>query len=174
MTISSEPTQHPGEEVTYCARHPQVETALRCSRCEKLICPRCLVQTPVGARCKDCGIAGKSPLYQLSPVLYLRMVALVILGGGLVGVGWAFIAPGRLFLGFFSLAIAAGVGWLLAKGIERAANYKRGTTVQVFAIAGIIVAFIVRSALVYDGVLVDGYALVAVGVASFVAWQNLK
>ena len=33
-----------------CATHPEVETGLSCGRCETLICPRCLVQTPVGTR----------------------------------------------------------------------------------------------------------------------------
>lgn len=40
--------------VTYCARHPQVETLLRCGRCEAPICPRCMVHSGVGIRCPDC------------------------------------------------------------------------------------------------------------------------
>jgi len=39
---------------TACARHQDVQTFLRCSRCDVPICPRCLVQTPVGARCPEC------------------------------------------------------------------------------------------------------------------------
>ena len=45
-----------------CARHPSVETTLRCGRCETPICPRCLVHTPVGARCPDCGQSGPDPI----------------------------------------------------------------------------------------------------------------
>src|SRR5947207_8198116 len=37
-----------------CARHPNVETVLRCGRCETPICPKCLISTPVGARCPTC------------------------------------------------------------------------------------------------------------------------
>lgn len=40
--------------VTYCARHPQVETMLRCGRCDTPICPRCMVHSGVGIRCPDC------------------------------------------------------------------------------------------------------------------------
>lgn len=40
--------------VTYCARHQQVETMLRCGRCETPICPRCMVHSGVGIRCPDC------------------------------------------------------------------------------------------------------------------------
>ena len=39
---------------TYCANHPNVETSLRCNRCEKYICPKCAVKAPVGYRCKEC------------------------------------------------------------------------------------------------------------------------
>ncbi|MBN9389452.1 MAG: hypothetical protein J0I20_15595 [Chloroflexi bacterium] len=40
--------------VTYCARHPNVETLLRCGRCNTPICPRCMVHSGVGIRCPDC------------------------------------------------------------------------------------------------------------------------
>ncbi len=33
-----------------CATHPEVDTNLRCGKCGKPICLRCLVQTPVGDR----------------------------------------------------------------------------------------------------------------------------
>jgi len=39
---------------TYCYRHPDVETGLRCNRCGKPICPKCARRTPVGFRCPDC------------------------------------------------------------------------------------------------------------------------
>ena len=39
---------------TYCARHPSVETMLRCGRCDTPICPRCMVHSGVGIRCPDC------------------------------------------------------------------------------------------------------------------------
>ena len=41
-------------EILYCANHPNVETTLRCNRCEKPICARCAVLTPTGYRCKEC------------------------------------------------------------------------------------------------------------------------
>lgn len=43
-----------GTGLTFCYRHPQTETGLRCNRCNKPICPRCAVRTPVGFRCPDC------------------------------------------------------------------------------------------------------------------------
>jgi len=38
----------------FCYRHPDVETGLRCNRCNKPICPTCAQRTPVGFRCPDC------------------------------------------------------------------------------------------------------------------------
>lgn len=116
----------------------------------------------------------KNPIYTLSPDRYARASAVALLGGGLVGVLWAFLSPGQIFPGLFSLAIAAGVGWLMAKGVERAVGYRRGTTVQGFAVAGCIIAFVARSALIYDGLSIDIYGLIALAVACFVAIQNLR
>src|SRR5262245_41825997 len=59
------PTRLSGAAVVQCARHPEVETALRCSRCDTPICPRCLIQTPVGARCRDCARLARSPVYTM-------------------------------------------------------------------------------------------------------------
>ncbi len=46
--------QRSAVEILYCYRHPQVETTLRCNRCNKPICPKCAQRTPVGFRCPDC------------------------------------------------------------------------------------------------------------------------
>ena len=37
-----------------CYRHPDRSTSLRCSRCDRPICPFCSHDSPVGQRCPDC------------------------------------------------------------------------------------------------------------------------
>ncbi|HEY8728694.1 MAG TPA: rhomboid family intramembrane serine protease [Acidothermaceae bacterium] len=37
-----------------CYRHPNRPTALSCVRCERPICPDCMVEAPVGFQCRDC------------------------------------------------------------------------------------------------------------------------
>lgn len=37
-----------------CYRHPGVEAAVRCRRCERPICPDCMVEAPVGFQCPEC------------------------------------------------------------------------------------------------------------------------
>ena len=38
----------------YCYRHPDRETLLSCSQCERPICTSCMVPAPVGIRCPEC------------------------------------------------------------------------------------------------------------------------
>ncbi|MGV9389362.1 rhomboid family intramembrane serine protease [Streptomyces olivaceus] len=49
-----------------CYRHPDRETGIRCTRCERPICPDCMVNASVGFHCPDCaagrtGGSGPSP-----------------------------------------------------------------------------------------------------------------
>jgi membrane associated rhomboid family serine protease len=37
-----------------CYRHPGRETNVRCSNCDRPICPDCMTSTPVGMRCPEC------------------------------------------------------------------------------------------------------------------------
>ena len=61
-----------GRAIVKCATHPNVETELACGRCGKPICPRCLVYTPVGARCRDCAQLRRLPTYQVPASYILR------------------------------------------------------------------------------------------------------
>lgn len=37
-----------------CYRHPDRETGVRCTRCDRPICPQCMVSASVGFQCPDC------------------------------------------------------------------------------------------------------------------------
>ncbi|MFG2677981.1 rhomboid family intramembrane serine protease [Streptomyces sp. NPDC048392] len=39
---------------TTCYRHPAVECHVRCTRCERYICPDCMREAPVGHQCPEC------------------------------------------------------------------------------------------------------------------------
>jgi hypothetical protein len=47
-------TGEPSTDITFCARHPKVETGLRCVKCNTPICSRCMVYSSAGLRCPNC------------------------------------------------------------------------------------------------------------------------
>ena len=54
MNQSPAPEPAPGVGVPVCYRHPDRETYIRCQRCERSICPDCMLDAAVGFQCPDC------------------------------------------------------------------------------------------------------------------------
>ncbi|WP_328439670.1 rhomboid family intramembrane serine protease [Streptomyces sp. NBC_00444] len=46
--------QGPAQSAPVCYRHPDRETGVRCTRCERPICPECMVSASVGFQCPNC------------------------------------------------------------------------------------------------------------------------
>ncbi len=119
----------------YCANHPNVETYLRCGRCDKPICARCRVHTPVGYRCFDCANLQSLPTYAISTDYYLKAAA----------AGFVIAAAAGTLMGLFPAfefwaALLMGIG--VPEGVAIAANQKRGQGLQMVAIAAIAFGFI--------------------------------
>jgi hypothetical protein len=126
-----------------CKRHPSVETNLSCNKCGDPICPRCMVQTPVGARCPVCANLKRVPTYQLGGKYYLRgalAAAGMALAGGFL---WWLIRMFVPFSGFFNFIIAGALGYGIGEGISLATNRKAGGPLAVMGGLAVAVAFFI-------------------------------
>jgi hypothetical protein len=160
-----------------CATHPSVETGLTCNRCAIPICPRCMVQTPVGARCRSCARLRRPPMYQVSAGSVARAVGAALVLGAVIGAVWGVLFPHGFGFGIFDLFIAAiigsPVGYLFADVLDRATNRKRGPVMQGIAVGGLVFAWIAHG--VVGGALQgDLFGLVLVAVACMSAIGRLR
>ncbi|MER3397852.1 MAG: hypothetical protein C4315_07855 [Chloroflexota bacterium] len=125
-----------------CATHPEVETYLRCGRCGRPICPRCLVQTPVGARCRDCARPQRLPTFELGAPGYLKLVPVGLGAVILAGVAWAVVLPLSLRLGLLGILAGAAIGYLVGEAVTLAFNRKRATLLAVTAGLSVVLGFL--------------------------------
>lgn len=135
-----------GDMVMTCANHPGVETLLRCNRCDKPICMKCAVQTPVGYRCRECVHEQQSSYFNA-----VGTDNIVAFGVGMVVSAIAAPFIGLLIggFGFWGLIIAfvagSGAGSALAQIIRRSVGRRRGRYLPVFALFGIILGVLLGS-----------------------------
>jgi hypothetical protein len=103
---------------TYCANHPDRETGLRCKRCNKPICDKCAVLTPVGYVCKEClnsqqKVFDNANWYDF-PLAIGIAALLSYLGSLAAGV-----------MGFFTFFIAPVVGMIIAEAVRWVVRRRR-------------------------------------------------
>ncbi|MBT4126142.1 MAG: hypothetical protein HOJ22_05815 [Chloroflexi bacterium] len=169
-----------------CVRHPDTASNLGCSRCGDLICPQCMVQSPVGARCPDCASIGQAPIFRSTPAELSRVILLSIIGAIGFGVAYAIIVwvLWVLPLGFMignvaaSFVIALG-GSPVGDYVRRAGKYKLDARLRIVAamtMFGIwVVGFTVASMLgVWNGVFLNIVAYIGLGVGMYVAMNRVR
>jgi len=159
-----------------CANHPNVETNLRCGKCDKPICPKCMVQTPVGARCRNCAGLDKLPTFRVSTRYYLRATGTAVGMAFACGAVWGLIAW-LVPMFFLNLLLAAAAGYAIGEVTSLSVNRKRGTGLAV--LGGIAVASSYAVTYLFPGVLPFGifsvvYNIIAVGLGIFIAVTRLR
>ena len=126
-----------------CVCGSEQETALKCNKCGKPICPRCLVQTPVGARCPECARFFKLPTYSVSSGYYLRAGVVATILAVVTGIIWGIVAM-RIPVFNLNLLLAPAVGYILGEAVSRAVNRKRSTGLALIASAGVIISYLIN------------------------------
>ena len=112
--------------LTYCYRHPDIQTGLRCNRCNKPICPKCAKRTPVGFRCPDCIREQEEKFYSGGNFDYAVAVFIALPLSLIVAALFTFILGG---LGFFiillSLIAAPAAAGFIAEAVRWGVGKRR-------------------------------------------------
>jgi hypothetical protein len=112
---------------TFCAVHTDIETTLRCNKCGRYMCSKCVVRTPVGYRCKQCVHQQQDVFYTAVQRDYIvaAVVSLVL------SVPAAYILM-RLGL-FLIIFLAIPAGGLIGEAVHRAIGRRRGRHIWIAA-----------------------------------------
>lgn len=163
-------------DIVYCARHPQVETVITCGRCDTPICPRCLVQTPVGARCPVCANVRRIPTVDVKPIFIVRGLAAAVVTGVAVGLAWGFLLGEIRFSLILLVAVALAAGYAVGEAVSRATNRKRSPVLEGCAVVGVVIAYLVHNVVLGVGPLPQGdtFGYVATGLAAIFAAGRVR
>ena len=158
-----------GQEVApHCYWHPEVETSLFCSRCEKHICTQCMVQAPVGIRCRDCGKASRMPTYDVRPAYYARAISVGLAASVGGGVLWAVFNWLLGAIPFLPSLAAIGIGYAVGELISLSVNRKRGSGLAWIAGGSVAGAFLISWLILPFSFGIFGLLLIGLGVYSAV------
>lgn len=134
MSLATETTQ----AKTFCVNHPETETYLRCNKCGKPVCMKCVQRTPVGYRCNDCLGMQRAGYYNATPFDY-PIAAIIALVLGIV----AAFAMRLVNFGFFGIIIAIFVGpiagGIISEIIRRVISKRRGRYTALVACVALVV-----------------------------------
>lgn len=143
-----------------CVNHPNVETTLRCNRCEKPICTKCAVLTPTGYRCKEC-VRGQQKIFDTTnwydyPLAFSVVVVLAYIGSRII--------PS---LGFFSIFLAPVAGVIIAEAARFVVRRRRSQRLSQVVVAATIIGCLPLLLLVGLSVLAAPGALLSL------VWQGV-
>jgi len=127
-------------ETLYCANHPTVATSLRCNKCNKPICHKCAVLTPVGYRCREC-VRGQQQVFET--VVWYDYIVAGVLAAVLGGLAGALLTR----LGWFTIFLAPVAGGAIAEIVRLAVRRRRGRNLYLVAagayVAGCLPLFVI-------------------------------
>jgi len=102
----------------FCPFHPDVETYLRCKRCDRPICSKCAIPTPTGYICPECESQQQKTFDTALPIDYILAVIITLVLSGIGSV----IAQS---LGFFTILLAPAAGVIIAEIVRAVIRRRR-------------------------------------------------
>jgi hypothetical protein len=145
-----------------CATHPEIETNLRCAKCGKPICPKCLVETPVGAKCRDCAGLSKLPTYHVSTTYYLRAVGTGLGMAITCGIVWSLVMGLMPFFYlnlYLNLLLAPAAGYAIGELVSLSVNRKRGTGLAIVAGITVVISYLISNIRFSQGMILFSFSL---------------
>lgn len=117
------------DQVTYCYRHPDVETALQCTACGRPICARCSTPAAVGQLCPECRKGRRPANYKVAPLDLIKGGVVALLVTALAAVLLGQLRGLFMFLILFFIAPAAAE--FIVRSVDRVTRSKRGRPMQI-------------------------------------------
>ena len=145
----------------YCTNHPKTETLLRCNKCGRPFCLRCLERTPVGYRCRECLSNQRAGYYTATPIDY-AVAALVGTLASMVGGGIAALIGGFFFLA--AIFYAPFAGGIIAELIRLPIQKRRGRYLWLIGCVSLVVGGLIGVAfLPLVSILISGRGVDLIG-----------
>jgi membrane associated rhomboid family serine protease len=123
----------------HCYKHPDRDAGVRCRRCERAICPDCMISAPVGFQCREC-VKGAPPVRTLrslrrDPYVTMALIAVNVavflptMGGRFPQLGvngpdiaagewWRIVTGGFIHEGLLHIGFNMFLLWLLGQTLE--------------------------------------------------------
>lgn len=156
-----------------CYWHPAVSTGLSCSQCQRPICTQCLVQAPVGIRCRECGKAVPLPTFDVRPSNYAKAAVVAVVIGVLGIIIWLtliFFTGTRMIA---SLVTPVVVGYAAGEIISRVVNLKRSKGLMYIA-GGTVVISSLMAMIMTGGLVLSLFGILAVVIGVLIAIARVR
>ena len=155
------------ETATYCEIHTDVETGLRCIECDRYMCAKCAVHTPVGYKCAQCVRQQDNRFFQGTNLDYLIVAAVAALGGFLT-----LLLLTRLPFGFFIIFIGAAIGGAIGQAALRITKRRRGRYSGEIGAGATVLGGVI--AIVLGGGLVGIWGIIGLGIIAATVYTSFK
>ena len=148
-----------------CVRH-NTSTRLYCRTCGTPVCPRCMVDTPVGQKCPDCARPARSA-YATKPKHFGRALG----AGSLVALGSAIMLGLAGASGFAPFIRAGGIGLLTGEAVSWGSH--RSPTQPYVVLATVLGGVASLATAVFDGRSIDGFQLLLAGLGAVFGYARI-